>query len=485
MSRPPAAALLGNTRTIALISPSGAVDWLSLPKLGGPALFDAHANAVTPAGTFTLAPAGVFEAERTYVGETAILQTTFRVPGGRATVIDFLPVRVGAGDVTKLPHHRLVRMVECVEGEVEFQARFAPYVDGQLPAVVLDPNGVMFVGSARTLLLQTEAELDRHSHEVSGSFRLKAGEKRHFVLTMVEGTDPDVPEMRTTEPEWDLDATIDYWLAWGRRCAFKGVQRDHVLRLAAAVKAAWLPNLDVALQAPPVPPAPYSQFSYAGFCAIAPIALAAWGWEEQLATALADAPRLALAARDAYTPAIVFAWLAHAEEASLMSGSTFVKYWPVWQPLVARVASAAAEFKVTGELATWRALALPLADGLLGAANLVDDLLLTGDAAVWREAAQALLAKAPGPRRTGDDEFDALLLEGELSTAIEAIEAELAEGGYLQARRRMDRWLLAYDPLATGRDAHSDARALFVAARLYLVEPPAPGRVHMPGDLGD
>jgi hypothetical protein len=486
MSRPSAPAVLGNTRTIALIAESGAIDWLSLPTPDGRALFDAHANAIMPAGCFTLAPSDVVSVERTYVGETAILQTTFTTPGGRANVVDFLPVRVGAGAVPKLPHQRFVRMVECIEGEVQFLVRFAPYVDGQLPAVVLDPNGVMFVGSQHTLLLQTEANLHRQVHEVGGRMVMKKGHKRHFVLTLVEGTDPEVPEMRATEPEWDFDATLDYWLAWGRRCAFKGVQRDHVLRLAASVKAACLSNLEVAAQAPPVPAGRYPQFTYAGFCVIAPIALAAWGWEEQLASTLADAPRLVQSAHDVYTPAIVYAWLAHAEATSLMSGSTFVKFWPAWLPLVDGMLAAAGHCdKETMDDASWRSLALPLADGLLGAADLVDDLLLSGDAALWRAAAAALQAKSPGPRRSSDSAFDELLAAGELAIAIDAIEAELAEGGYLQARRRMDRWLLAYDPLALGRDLHSDARALFLAARLYLVEPPVPGRVHMPGDLGE
>jgi hypothetical protein len=299
------------------------------------------------------------------------------------------------------------------------------------------------------LILQTEQEVHQHGPEVVARFTLKAGDKRHFVLTLLPGADPDVPEMKTTEPYWDLDGTFDFWLGWAKALPFQGVQREAVLKLAAAVKAALLPP-EAYLGG--LVPGPGRDFALA-----APVALASWGWTEPFEAVLASGPRLA--AGDAAVASCFFAWLAPAQRAGLIEANSLPRHWAAWGAIAERLAANPAG---------------PSA-GLRGAADLADDLMLAGDHAAWLAA-----AKDPHPGRLDDEAYEALAP----MAAVAAIEAELEGGAYLQARRRMDRWLQAYDPLAAGHDWLAAAQALALAARIYLVEPPAPGRVEMPGDLG-
>jgi hypothetical protein len=101
--------------------------------------------------------------------------------------------------------------------------------------------------------------------------------------------------------------------------------------------------------------------------------------------------------------------------------------------------------------------------------------------------AAALDLAAPGEAAEGEDPVAA----GDLPGAIWRIRQELATGGYLQARRRLDGLLQAIDPLGLlpgGKAAHAETGTLglllWTAAEIYLQSAPTPARVELPGDLG-
>src|SRR5260221_9385333 len=85
-------AIIGDTRTVGLVGRDGSIDWLCLPQIDSPACFAAllgdEAN-----GRWRIAPAGeVVGASRRYLADTLVLQTEFQTAGGRAAVIDFMPL---------------------------------------------------------------------------------------------------------------------------------------------------------------------------------------------------------------------------------------------------------------------------------------------------------------------------------------------------------------------------------------------------------
>ncbi|HIJ61337.1 MAG TPA: glycoside hydrolase family 15 protein, partial [Rhodospirillaceae bacterium] len=84
-------ALIGNTRTAALISRDGSVDWFCAPRFDSPATFSALIG--TPAdGCWVMRPVGACHASRSYRGDTLVLETRYRAPTGVAAVLDFMPV---------------------------------------------------------------------------------------------------------------------------------------------------------------------------------------------------------------------------------------------------------------------------------------------------------------------------------------------------------------------------------------------------------
>ncbi len=480
------AAALGDTRTVALVGADGAIEWLAFPNADGATVFDAGADA---AAVFALAPAGEATATREYVGETPVLRTGWTTPGGRANVIDFMPVRAGAGNEVGEPRlhvRRVARLVEGIEGEVAFAFRLAPRPGGLLPEIIEDSNGLLFVAGGMALVLQTAGEVVlRPDGSVDGHFVITQGQRQAFLLTWFDDADPDVAEATTSEPEWDLDGTYDYWLRWGRQCPFQGVQRDHVLRLLALIKA-WAPHAgaDFGPGTPPLFESPWR--------ALAGPVLAAWGHESELA-ALLTTWRPDPASPDDRARA---GWLLDALATGNLTGLLDPFAWmPHWEGLAAAADALAAS---TGSIAH----DLAAVAGLRGAIALADDLMLEGDAAAWStgaEAAAARLATAPGappgwdvalglreepagrtPLASGAGVPDA-------GTAYWAIRRELAGGAYLQARRLLDDFIARHVPAqpGPGPDPGALAAVLWLAAQIYLQGPPTPERVSLPGDLGD
>lgn len=115
MSRIEDYALLGDLQTAALVSTTGSIDWMCLPKFDSPACFAALVD--TPdAGHWTLAPAdGGVCTSRRYVQDTLVLETEWSSPQGTVRVVDFMPPRGHAPDV--------VRIVVGVQGTVAMRSQ--------------------------------------------------------------------------------------------------------------------------------------------------------------------------------------------------------------------------------------------------------------------------------------------------------------------------------------------------------------------------
>ena len=103
-------AIIGDTHTAALVGKDGSIDWLCVPRFDSGAAFAALLGTedngrwrITPAG-------GLRSVERSYRGDSLVLDTTFHTEDGVARITDCMPIR---GDSAQV-----VRIVEGIEGRV-------------------------------------------------------------------------------------------------------------------------------------------------------------------------------------------------------------------------------------------------------------------------------------------------------------------------------------------------------------------------------
>jgi len=150
--------LLGDTRTAALVSDDGAIDWLCVPRFDGEPLFGQLVGG-PPAGTFRMGPAGPATiVERRYRPHTATLETTWAVDGGRLTLTEAMIAEV-SGQL--LPATMLVRRLSAETGPVHAVIEFDPRLGARhrTPRVRHDRTAVVCEWASLAVSLTCAPEL--------------------------------------------------------------------------------------------------------------------------------------------------------------------------------------------------------------------------------------------------------------------------------------------------------------------------------------
>src|SRR6184192_1383894 len=94
-------ALIGDMRTAALVCKDGSIDWLCFPRFDSGACFAALLG--TPEnGRWRIAPKSEATVKRRYRAGTLVLETIFTTKGGKAAVVDFMPVEEEHSTIVRL-----------------------------------------------------------------------------------------------------------------------------------------------------------------------------------------------------------------------------------------------------------------------------------------------------------------------------------------------------------------------------------------------
>lgn len=247
-------ALLSDLRTGPLVSRTGSIDWLCLPRFDSPAVFTALLGGPDD-GRWRLSVVGGEVVDRRYRGDTFILETTWRSATGTATVIDFLPPSNRRADI--------IRRVECTEGYVEVEhdlrvrfsyARVLPWfrpvtVPGTKAETGLlctaGPEGLLIAGPLlqdTTTPTQDDelpgSDLPEESGGIAprltGTFRVDAGEHRDWEMIWFR-------PWRTWPKPDDVDVALadteEFWNNWLAQLDLDPLYRPHVARSLLVLRA--------------------------------------------------------------------------------------------------------------------------------------------------------------------------------------------------------------------------------------------------------
>jgi GH15 family glucan-1,4-alpha-glucosidase len=219
-------AVLGDTGTAALVGKDGSVDWLCLPRFDSHACFAALLGGPEH-GRWLLGPTEDEGAacRRRYVGDSAVLETTWTTDTGCVVVLDVMPLGDGRADI--------VRRIVGVEGEMairhEWVVRFGygkvrPWVRRQ------EAHGVEVItavaGPDRLILRGPRlprAVDGRHADE----FTVKAGEELTFSTTWAP-SHHELPQPLAYQDR--IDETISVSEDWAAVCSYDGPYPAAVVR---------------------------------------------------------------------------------------------------------------------------------------------------------------------------------------------------------------------------------------------------------------
>ena len=240
-SYPPIAdyAVVGDCRTVALISRQGSVDWLCLPDASGPSVFAALLDR-RQGGRFALRPTAPFRTERFYLDGTNLLETTFVTASGRVKVTDAMTMN-GADGQGLQAERELLRIAEGIEGEVEMEALYDPSPDYARTRPRLVNRGAALgwvfqhAGEAFRLLAELDMRLVGVAAGLSGRIVLRPGERRRLSLSHATRDMLVIPPMGAAADR-RMDRTGRWWRDWSAQCSLEGEHRTMALRSALALK---------------------------------------------------------------------------------------------------------------------------------------------------------------------------------------------------------------------------------------------------------
>src|SRR5215210_7199294 len=241
---------LSDCNTVALVAPSGNVEWMCAPRMDSPSVFGAILDR--DAGGFRIGPADVrVPAGRRYLPGTMVLETSWETPTGWVVVRDVLSIGPWHEEQERSATHRraptdfeadhiLLRTVKCVQGAAEIHLDCEPAFDyGGLAAEwSYSESGyheavASSEGMATKLRLVTDLRLGLEGPRARARTILRAGQVAFAALGWSE---TPLPSSHDEADAW-MSRTAQYWQEWLQHGSFPDHRwRPYLQRSALTLK---------------------------------------------------------------------------------------------------------------------------------------------------------------------------------------------------------------------------------------------------------
>ena len=256
-------AFLSDCENSCLVAPTGAIEWMCIPKPNDPSIFGTILDRA--AGSFRLAPVdSAVPAHRQYVPGTMVLATTWQTRSGWLIVNDFLAVAPWYRTGERSVHHRrtpgdfdakhvLIRTATCLHGSVDILLNCEPSFDyGRIDAE-WEYDGTTYETVRTTnpdfarLTLTGDMRFGIEGRAVRARHRLTEGETSFAVLSW---TDAPIPASRA-EVDTCRAETSRFWRDWIDGGHFPDHPwREHLQRSALTLKGLTYAPTGALLAAP-------------------------------------------------------------------------------------------------------------------------------------------------------------------------------------------------------------------------------------------
>ena len=287
--------LIGDTRTAALVSPDGSIDWLCLPRFDGSPVFGFLVDR-GHGGRFAIGVVDAPVTARAYVDRTATIETSFRSATGAAILTDGMILDASSN---LRPQTTLVRRIRCLNGEMRVRLLFDPKCDlpGRPMWFRTSREGLVATADPIALSLQMTPHVDIQPG-VSADITLRAGETLTAILAAADR------QPLVLVPPQDairmLDESERWWRRWCADIRYDGPHHETVERSLITLRLLTYAPSGAPVAAPttsiPAPPGSDGAWDYR------------YSWPRDASIGIGAF----LALRDPEEPRAFLRWLEHA-----------------------------------------------------------------------------------------------------------------------------------------------------------------------------
>ena len=226
-------AAIGDGRTVALVARDGSIDWLPFPSLHSPSVFAAILDS-NSGGSFAFEPDVSYTAERRYLPDTNVVETTFITDQGTVRLTDALTLPLGPLG----PFMELQRRIEGHSGKVPMRWSVEPRFgygirrarSGRRSGVPVLESG----GDALAVLAYDAGRPESGPDRIEARTQVDAGTRGVVALSFAH-QEPLVLPARS-ELDARFEKTCAVWREWTRGRTYNGAWQEAVLRSALALK---------------------------------------------------------------------------------------------------------------------------------------------------------------------------------------------------------------------------------------------------------
>jgi GH15 family glucan-1,4-alpha-glucosidase len=218
-------ALIGDTRTAALVSSDGSIDWMCAPDFDSSPLFGRLIEG-DRGGSFRISLDGASKQQRRYVRDSAVLETEVETDHGHGRLVEAMAVRV---EGKLLPATVLIRRLECERGNLSARILFEPKLGlpGKPGRVSRRASMLVCEWGALAFTFQSFPEIELEpGHETT--VELTAGSELALVMT-INDRHPAVFLSPHQLPSL-LEKIQGWWDEWSAGITYDGPFREAVVR---------------------------------------------------------------------------------------------------------------------------------------------------------------------------------------------------------------------------------------------------------------
>ncbi|NTE01304.1 glycoside hydrolase family 15 protein [Agrobacterium tumefaciens] len=226
--------IIGNLKTIALVSLNGSIDFMCAPKFDSPSVFATMLD--TQRGGFCALEPDLedFTTKQLYFPGTAILLTRFFSETGIAELTDFMPISTEQNSSTSA----IVRKIKTIRGSIKFKFSCVPrfgYSKSDYE-ITKQKDDVIFDCPKEELKIKVSADVPLTIRKQNGyaEFTLEEAETATIVLEFLKPNEEGEQLFYYIDDAYH--ETKDFWVKWINKTSYKGHYSELIRRSAITLK---------------------------------------------------------------------------------------------------------------------------------------------------------------------------------------------------------------------------------------------------------